>query len=219
VKPVRILMADDHEVARRGVRAILEARQGWEVAGEAATGREAVEQAKKLRPDVVVLDMAMPGLNGLEATRQILKAVPSAEVLILAVHESEQVMREALEAGARGYVLKSDAGRDLVTAVDALSRHLPAFTPRAANLLLEGYLKGPGGRGDGRSRRRGRLTSREREILQLLAEGMTNKEVAAVLDISVKTVEAHRANLMHKLRLHSLSDIVHYAVRNKIVEA
>ena len=216
MKPVRILVADDHEVVRRGLRAILETREGWEVTGEAATGREAVEQAKQLKPDVVVLDLVMPEMNGLEATRRILKAVPTAEVLILTMHEPEHLMREVLTAGARGYLLKSDAGRELVAAVDALSRHVPAFTSRVANALLEAYLKDDGHE-RGADRRQGRLTPREREIVQLLAEGKTNKEVAAALDISVKTVEAHRSNVMHKLGLHSLSEIVHYAVRNKIV--
>ena len=216
MKPVRILVADDHEVVRRGLRAILETREGWEVTGEAATGREAVEQAKQLKPDVVVLDLVMPEMNGLEATRRILKAVPTAEVLILTMHEPEHLMREVLTAGARGYLLKSDAGRELVAAVDALSRHVPAFTSRVANALLEAYLKNDGHE-LGADRRQGRLTPREREIVQLLAEGKTNKEVAAALDIAVKTVEAHRSNVMHKLGLHSLSEIVHYAVRNKIV--
>ena len=201
MKPVRIVVADDHEVVRRGLRAILETREGWEVTGEAATGREAVEQAKQLKPDVVVLDLVMPEMSGLEATRRILKAVPTAEVLT---------------AGARGYLLKSDAGRELVAAVEALSRHVPAFTSRVANALLEAYLKNDGHE-LGADRRQGRLTPREREIVQLLAEGKTNKEVAAALDIAVKTVEAHRSNVMHKLGLHSLSEIVHYAVRNKIV--
>ena len=216
MKPVRILVADDHEVVRRGLRAILETREGWEVTGEAATGREAVEQAKQLKPDVVVLDLVMPEMNGLEATRRILKAVPTAEVLILTMHEPEHLMHEVLTAGARGYLLKSDAGRELVAAVDALSRHVPAFTSRVANALLEAYLKDDGHE-RGADRRQGRLTPREREIVQLLAEGKTNKEVAAALDIAVKTVEAHRSNVMHKLGLHSLSEIVHYAVRNKIV--
>jgi len=194
----------------------LETREGWEVTGEAATGREAVEQAKQLKPDVVVLDLVMPEMNGLEATRRILKAVPTAEVLILTMHEPEHLMHEVLTAGARGYLLKSDAGRELVAAVDALTRHVPAFTSRVANALLEAYLKDDGHE-RGADRRQGRLTPREREIVQLLAEGKTNKEVAAALDIAVKTVEAHRSNVMHKLGLHSLSEIVHYAVRNKIV--
>lgn len=216
MKTARILVADDHEIVRRGLRAILETQRVWEVVGEASTGREAVELAKKLKPDVVVLDIAMPELNGLEATHQILKAAPATEVLILTMHESEQLVREVLDAGARGYVLKSDAGRDLVLAVDSILKHRPAFTSKVANMVLEGYLS----RQDGEKEEPGRLrlTSREREIIQLLSEGKSNKEVATALSISVKTVEAHRSNIMHKLGLHTLSDIVHFAVRNKIVE-
>ena len=215
MKSVRILVADDHEIVRHGLRAILKGRLDWEVVGEATTGREAVEQTKKLKPDVVVLDIAMPELNGLEATRQILKAAPATEVLILTMHESDQLVREVLDAGARGYVLKSDAGRELVAAVEALVRHEPCFTSKVANMVLKGYLNGEDREREDRGY--GRLTSREREIVQLLAEGKSNKEVATSLNISVKTVEAHRSNIMHKLGLHSLSDIVHYAIRNKIV--
>jgi len=218
VKEIHIVVADDHEVVRKGLRAILEAQDGWEITGEAATGREAVELAKEYRPDVVVLDITMPELNGLEATRQILKAVPTTEVLILTMHESEQVVQEVLDAGARGYVLKSDAGRELVAAVDALSQHKPVFTSRVSEMVLEGYLSDATRRASAETSHR-RLTPREREILQLLAEGKSNKEVATVLGISAKTVEAHRANIMHKLGLHSMSDIVHYAIRNKIVKA
>ena len=216
MKKIRILVADDHELVRRGLRAILEARADWEVASEAANGREAVEQTRQLKPDVAVLDIAMPELNGLEATRQILRAVPTTEVLILTMHESEQLVREVLDAGARGYVLKSDAGRELVTAVEAVIQHKSTFTPKVANMVLEGYLTG-----EAKERQEpacSRLTSREREIVQLLAEGRGNKDVATALTISVKTVEAHRSNIMHKLGLHSLSDIVHYAIRNRIVE-
>ncbi|HLW79364.1 MAG TPA: response regulator transcription factor [Terriglobia bacterium] len=216
MKTARILIADDHEIVRRGLRVILGARPDWEVVGEAANGREAVELARKLKPDAVVLDIAMPELNGLEATHQILKAAPAAEVLILSMHESEQLVREVLDAGARGYVLKSDAGRDLVGAIEHVLQHRPAFTSKVANMVLEGYLTGQGKKDEQQGP--GRLTSREREIVQLLAEGKSNKDVAVALDISVKTVEAHRSNIMHKLGLHSLSDIVHYAVRNKIVE-
>jgi len=216
MRNVRILIADDHEIVRQGLRAMLEGQPGWEVVGEAATGREAVQAVKDLKPDVVVLDIAMPELNGLDATRQILKAAPTTEVLILTMHDSEQVVREVLDAGARGYVLKSDAGRELVSAVEAMIAHRSAFTTKVANLVLEGYLN----KGDGEdvALSAGRLTSREREIVQLLAEGKSNKEVAGLLAISVKTVEAHRSNIMHKLGFHSLSDIIHYAVRNKIVE-
>ena len=214
---VRILLADDHEVVRRGLHAILKAQTGWSVVAEAANGREAVDLARQLKPAVVILDISMPEMNGLEATRQILKDVPQTEVLILTMHESEQVVREVLDAGARGYVLKSDAGQDLVAAVESLSRHKPFFTSKVAEMVLEGYRK-TGATGSKLPVPRSRLTPREREIVQLLAEGKSNKEVAATLGISVKTAETHRANIMHKLNLQSLSDLVRYAIRNKIIE-
>lgn len=214
---VRILVADDHEVVRHGVRSLLESQPGWEVCGEAVTGREAVEQATRLAPDVVILDVGMPGLNGLDAARQIIKAVPHTEILILTMHDSAQLIHEVLAAGVRGYVLKSDAGRDLVAAVDALCRHKPFFGPSVAGVVLEGYRKGTDGgaavtAGDP-------LTRREREVLQLLAEGRSNKEVAVALGISVKTAETHRTNVMRKLDLHSVGELVRYAIRNKIIEA
>jgi DNA-binding NarL/FixJ family response regulator len=215
---LRILVADDHKVVRRGLRALLESRPGWEVCGEATTGREAVEKARELKPDLVVLDITMPELNGLEATRQILKALPRTEVLVLTIHESEQVVHEVLEAGARGYVLKSDAGRDLVAAVQALSQHKPFLTLGVTEMMLGAYQKGglpqeePGAS-------HSPLSPREREIVQLLAEGRSNKDVATTLNISVKTVETHRANIMLKLNLHSIGDLVRYAIRNGIIEA
>jgi DNA-binding NarL/FixJ family response regulator len=214
---LRILIADDHEVVRRGVRALLEARPGWEVCGEAVTGREAVDAAKRLSPDIVILDIGMPELNGLEAARQIRKDLPGCEVLILTLHESEQVVREVLAVGARGYVLKSDAARDLVLAVEALRNHKPFFTSTVSDMLLHDHLKGrasPGLAGPST----GRLSAREREIVQLLAEGKSNKEVATTLGISVKTAETHRTNVMHKLDLHSIAELVRYAIRNKIIE-
>ncbi len=213
----RILLADDHEVVRQGLRVLLEAHLGWEVVGEASNGREAVEKVRQLKPDVVVLDISMPELNGLEATRQILKAAPQTEVLILTMHESEQVAREVLAAGARGYLLKSDAGRDLVSAVDALRLRRPFFTPRVSQMVLEGFLHGPAV-GDTGLPKREMLTPREREIVQLLAEGRSNKEVATSLGISPKTIETHRANIMRKLNLHSVSELVRFAVRNRMVE-
>ena len=213
----RILLADDHEVVRHGLRVLLEAQPGFEVVGEAGNGREAVEQVRKVKPDVVVLDVTMPELNGLEATRQILQAAPQTEVLILTMHESEQVAREVLAAGARGYLLKSDAARDLVSAVDALRQHRPFFTSRVSQMVLEGYLHGPT-LGETPAPKRDLLTPREREIVQLLAEGRSNKEVATALGISPKTIETHRANIMRKLNLHSVSDLVRFAVRNRMVE-
>lgn len=210
---LRILIADDHEVARRGIRSILEGRAGWEVCGEAADGREAVNAATKLRPDLVLLDIGMPSLNGLDATRQILAAMPEIRVLILTMHDSEQVVREVLAAGARGFLLKSDAGRDLVAAVEALQHHRTFFTTKVAQLVLDGYLR-PSSEGD---QSRSVLTPREREVIQLLAEGKTTKEVATTLNLSVKTAETHRTNLMRKLDLHSVVDLTLYAVRNGIV--
>lgn len=211
---LRILIADDHEVARRGIRSLLESHPGWEVVGEAADGREAVNAANRLKPDLVLLDIGMPSLNGLDATRQILAAEPDTRVLILTMHDSEQVVREVLAAGARGFLLKSDAGRDLVAAVEALQHHRTFFTTKVAQLVLEGYL-----RPDPESERslRSVLTPREREVIQLLAEGKTTKEVATTLNLSVKTAETHRTNLMRKLDLHSVVDLTLYAVRNGIV--
>lgn len=214
---VRILVADDHEVVRQGLRALLATQPGWEVCAEAVTGREAVKKAEQLKPDVVVMDISMPELNGLEATRQIVKVVPQTEVVILTMHDSEELVREVLDAGARGYLLKSDAGRELVAAVDMVRQHKPFLTSRVSEIVLQGYLKG-----DSRMTReevpRSRLTRREREIVQLLAEGKSNKEIAVTLGISVKTAETHRANIMNKLGLHSVTELVRYAVRNKIVE-
>jgi DNA-binding NarL/FixJ family response regulator len=218
VSAVRILVADDHEIVRQGLRALLEAQPGWQVVGEAIDGREALDKAKRLRPDVVVLDVSMPNLNGLEATRQIRKALPETEVLILTMHDSEQLVREVLEAGARGYVLKSDAGRELVTAVESVRNSKPYFTSRVSEIVLDGYLHA-GERSDAFNAPRAvRLSPREREIVQLLAEGKSNKEVAVALHISVKTAETHRTNLMRKLDLHSISELVRYAIRNKMVE-
>jgi DNA-binding NarL/FixJ family response regulator len=214
MKPLRILIADDHEVVRRGIRALLETRADWEVVGEAVSGREAVEEGKRLDPDLVIMDISMPEMNGLEATRQLRKAVPDTKVLILSVHDSEQLVREILEAGARGYVLKSDAGRDLVTAVEAVCQNKPFFTAKISEIVLEGFLKGGGAPDTPKSV----LTAREREIVQLLAEGKSNKEIGEILDISVKTAETHRSHIMSKLNLHSMSDLVRYAVRNQLVE-
>jgi DNA-binding NarL/FixJ family response regulator len=217
VSRLQLLIVDDHEVVRRGLRVLIEPHPGWEVCGEAITGREAVEKAKKLRPDVVVMDIGMPELNGLEATRQILKAAPRTGVLILTVHESEQLVREVLAAGAQGYVLKSDAGRDLVAAIEALSQHKVFFTSSVARIVLEDYRK-RSSRADASGELPSLLSPREREIIQLLAEGKSNNEVAEALFISVKTVETHRAHIMEKLNLHSITELVHYAIRNKIVE-
>ena len=217
MSPVRILIADDHEIVRRGLRALLEDKGEWEVVAEAVSGREALEKAKQTLPTVAIIDVGMPELNGLETTRQLLKMLPQTEVLILTMHENEQIVREVLDAGARGYVLKSDAGRDLVTAVEALCQHRTFFSSKISELLLNSYLKHQD-RSESLDSPRSRLTTREREIVQLLAEGKSNKEVASALNISIKTAETHRTNIMNKLDLRSVTELVRYAVRNNIVE-
>lgn len=214
---VRVLIADDHEVVRLGLRSIALGDPAFEVCGEASDGRTAVNEALRLKPDVVVLDVSMPVLNGLEAARQILKALPRTEVLVLTAHDSEKIVHEALQAGARGYVLKSDASQQLLAALHSVSAHKPWFTSSVSELVLAGYLHGDQRPADNEPRTQ--LTSREREVLQLLAEGRANKEVAAALKIGLKTVETHRANIMNKLALHSIADLVRYAIRNGIVAA
>ena len=212
---VRILLADDHDVVRHGLRHLLEQQEGWTVCGEASGGREAVELARRLRPDVAVLDVAMPDLNGLEATRQIRKASARTEVLVFTMHESERLVREVLAAGAKGYLLKSDAARSIVAAVEALAARRPYFNWKVSETILEGFLRAaaaPDGQGDGAEP----LTPREREIAQLLAEGRSNKEAAIRLGIGVSTVVTHRSALMRKIGARTVVDIVRYAVRNKL---
>ena len=211
---MRILIADDHAVVRAGLRALLESRSGWEVCAEAADGREAVDQATKLKPDVAVLDIGMPLLNGVEATLRIRSASPGTEVLILTMHESDDLVRQVIRAGARGYILKDDADRVLLAAIDSVSLHKPYFSTRVSALADSHDSTPP----EHDKPSRARLTPREREILQLLAEGKSNKQVASLLRISVNTAEAHRANIMLKLNFHSLAELVHYAVRNKIIK-
>jgi len=214
MKPVRILIADDHELFRRGVAAELTQVPGWIVAAEATNGRDAVAQAASLAPDIVVLDLTMPELNGLEAARQIILANPAARILILTAHESEQLVREVLSAGAKGYVLKSDAGRTLVTALQALLEGGSFFTSNVARMVLDGYL-----RSEAREAVPAQtLSAREREIVQLLAEGNSNKDIARVLNISVKTAETHRSNVMRKMEFASLAELVRYAIRNNIID-
>ena len=213
---LRILIVDDHAVVRRGVRSLLESHEGWEVCGEATTGRDAVEQSRQLRPDIVVMDLSLPDLNGLDATRQILRDAPGTEVLVLTMHRSEELARDVLRAGARGFIMKSDAGESLITAIDTLRQHQPFLTSTVTNFVLDDFVR----RGDSAQADPSPVgvTSREREIIQLVAEGRSNKEAASTLGISVKTIEAHRANIMRKLQLRTVSDLVRYAIRNKIVQ-
>lgn|SRR5487761_96225 len=217
VTELRILLADDHEVVRKGLRALLDAHSGWKVIGEASDGREAVEKVAQLKPDIVIMDITMPELTGLEAAKRILADVPGTELLFFTMHNSEQMVHEALGTGAHGYVLKSDASTDLVAAIEALPRHKVFLSPKLAPLVSDGHPK------DGLKSKVAKspaqvLTSREREVLQLLAEGKSSKEVAGDLNITLKTVETHRANLMAKLDLHSLPSLVRYAIRNKMVQ-
>ena len=210
----RILIADDHQIVRSGIRCILEGESDLEVCGEAVDGHDAIELAKQLKPDIVVLDFFMPKVNGLEAARQILRERPQQKILFLTVMDSEDVARKILEIGARGYVLKSDAAHDLVAGIRTVLRNCSYFTARVANMVLDGYLKpnlsaGPQAPG---------LTAREREIVQLLAEGYVTKEVAVMLGMSVKTAETHRSNIMRKLNIHSVAELVLYAVRNHLVQ-
>jgi DNA-binding NarL/FixJ family response regulator len=213
---LRILIADDHEIIRRGLKALLASRPGWEVCAEAATGRQAVVLAGEHRPDIVVIDISMPGLNGLEATRQIRKRLPKTQVMILSMHYTDQLVREVLDSGARAYILKSDASRDLLNAVEALANNRSFFTSGAAQILIDGFCK-PASATQAPLMRKS-LSAREREIVQLLAEGNSSKEVAVALGISVKTAETHRANIMRKLEMHSVSELVRYAVKNHMIE-
>ncbi len=214
---LRILLADDHSMIRRGLRVALEENNDWQICGEASTGREAVNLALKLKPNVAILDLTMPELSGLEATRKIRKALPDTEVLIYTMHESEALVREVFSAGARGYLLKSDADLQIVSAVQALSQHKPFIMGRVSETILEVFLKSSGPQEDDVPVI-GQLTAREREIVQLLAEGRTNKAVATLLGISVNTVETHRTEIMRKLGVRSIADLVRYAVRNKLIQ-
>lgn len=211
--PLRILVADDHQVVRTGLRTLLESKAGWQVCAEAANGREAVEKASELHPDVAVLDIGMPLMNGVEATRQIRKVSPGTEILILTMHDSEHMIQGVMDAGARGYILKDDADRNLLAAVESLRRHKPYLSSRVSAAAAAGSSDT-----DGMERTARRLTPREREIVQLLAEGKSNKEIATYLKISVKTAETHRANIMLKMNFHSVTDLVRYAVKNKIIQ-
>jgi DNA-binding NarL/FixJ family response regulator len=218
MRPVQILLADDHEVVRKGLRALLETQPGWKVIAEATDGREAVEKAQSMHPDVAIVDIGMPSLNGLEATRQIVKKAPRTRVLVLTMHDTNPLIQQVVKAGARGYVLKSDVASDLVSAVEALTHDQTFFTSKVSQIILDRYV-GKSDVPENVADPDSPLTPREREVVQLLAEGKSSKEVAAVLGISVKTAETHRINLMRKLDCHSVAEVVRYAVRNLIAEA
>lgn len=216
MKTVSILIADDHELIREAIKTRIESQPNWRVCAEAPDGRHAVELALRHKPDVAVLDICMPELNGLDAARQIRKACPRTEVLILTMQESDDLIREALSAGVRGFLLKTDAARLFTPAIRALLAKKTFFTSRVSDLILAGFLN-PNKAATGGAVPCSPLSVREREILQLLAEAHTSKEIAARLGVSVKTIEAHRGNVMRKLDLHSIAELVRYAVRNKII--
>jgi len=209
---VRILLADDHAVVRRGLRALLEARQDFEICAEASNGRDAVELALHHKPDVAVLDLSLPIVNGIEATRQIRKEAPGTEVMIFTLHDRENEIRDVLHAGARGYVLKSEADEQIVRAIEALARHHAYFSNHVSETLLDNFVEGQPPEGGAPP-----LTAREREVVQRIAEGNSNKKIAQLLQISVKTVETHRAAAMRKLDIHSTAELTRYAVRQKLV--
>jgi two-component system, NarL family, response regulator NreC len=215
--PLRILIADDHEVVREGMRTLIEHEPGWQVCGTATNGQEAVETAKKLKPEVVVLDMTMPELDGLEALRQIKRVLPNTEVLVFSAYHSEKVIEQLFDAGAKSYIQKSDAGRHLVSAIRSLAEHKPFFTPEISRILFARFLSiGPAKKRGGQEYT---LTNRERDVVRRLVQGSSNKEIATALGISIRTAETHRATLMRKLGLDSLAALVRYAIRNNIVEA
>jgi DNA-binding NarL/FixJ family response regulator len=214
---MKILLADDHDLMRRGLKSLLEARPGWTICGEARTGGQAVSMAEEFQPEVAVLDISMPELSGLEAARQIRKLSPKTEILILSVHYSDHLIREILRAGIRGYMVKSDSDRDLVNAIETLARHKPFFTSCATELILTHSRRAQTDASSPTDLVE-RLTPREREIVQLISEGKSSKEIASLLGISIKTAETHRANIMRKLHVHSVTDLVRYAVRNEIVQ-
>ena len=215
---VRILIADDHAVIRESLRGLISQRSDWHLCGEARNGREAVALAKSLRPDVVVLDLSMPELNGLEATRQIRKLLPKAEILIFTMHDTEDLVTQVIATGARGYLLKSDAMSHFGPAIDALAQHKPYFAPTVSQIMLDA-VAGSAKERAATDREQESLTPREREIIQLLAEGKSNKMISAALGLSVTTVQTHRAAIMRKLDIKSIAELVRYAVRNKIIDA
>ena len=213
---VRILVADDHEVVREGVCALIAREPELEVCGTATNGRQAVELAKKMKPDVVVLDITMPELNGVDAIRQIKRALPNTEMVVFSAHSSEDVVEQVFAAGAKSYIGKGDASRDLVAAIKCVAAHKPFFTSEISEILFAKYLVPGPGKTEGSTEKQ--LTAREREIVRLLAESSSNKDIADKLGISVRTAETHRATLMRKLGIRSVAGLVRYAIRNHLIE-
>jgi len=217
MRPLQILVADDHEVVRAGVQALIEHERGWEVCAIAVNGQQAVDTAKRLKPEVIVLDLTMPELNGLDALRQIKRALPNTEVMVFSAYHSEEVIEQVFEAGAKSYIQKSEAGRHLVAAIKSLAEHKPFFTPEISQILFGRFFSARASKKQSGSEHS--LTVREREIVRLLAEGHSNKQIASSLGISIRTAETHRATLMRKLGIDSLAALVRYAIRNNSIEA
>jgi DNA-binding NarL/FixJ family response regulator len=215
---LKILLADDHDLLRHGLKSLIAPRRDWTICGEAQTGSEAVALAKQHQPNVAILDISMPELNGLQAAKRIRAVSPNTEILILSIHYSDHLIREILRLGIRGYMVKTDSDKDLITAIETLAKHKPYFTSCATELILT-HSQRAGANVASPMELADRLTAREREIVQLVSEGKSTKEVASLLGISVKTAETHRANVMRKLQVHSVTDLVRYAVRNEIVQA
>jgi len=211
----RVLLAEDHTIVRKGLSALLEAEEGIEVIGEAQDGREALLKTEQLQPDVVIMDITMPGLNGLEATRQIKKRFPKVKVLILTVHSDEEYVRQILHAGASGYLVKQAAPQELVFAIDSVRRGESYLSPSVSGMVVKGYVDHAAGADDDSTLRR--LTDREREVLQLIAEGKSTRDIAELLHMSVKTAETHRARLMGKLDIHSTAELTQYAIRKGVI--
>jgi len=214
---LRILIADDHDVMRQGTQSVVEREPGWEVCGFASTGREAVTKAAELEPDIVIMDMTMPELNGLDAAAQIKRRAPKTEILMFTGHATDQLIREVFEAGVKSFISKAEAHTYLVEAIKSLSRHKPFFTSEVSEILFANIVYRAEGSPDAAEPGQ-RLSLREREIVQLVAEGNSNKAIAENLGISVRTAETHRASILRKLNLDSVADLVRYAVRNKIIE-
>lgn len=213
-----VLVADDHDIVRRGLIDLIEKQPGWKVIAEATNGREAVEKTLEMKPDVSILDVSMPSLNGIEAAREISQSGSQTKLLILTMYHSDPLVRQMLQAGVRGFVLKSDAATELVQAIDALHRNKTFFTPKVSQMFVDAQQDKNPKHGDNEESNALRLTPRQREIAQLLAEGKNSREIAAALGTTFKTVETHRANIMRRLDCHSVTELVRYAIRNGIVQ-